>query len=107
MQELVMMIPTLLGSGREQTARRQARGPGDGDAYLGVLGGVVRRGPDRKRCSPRHRSACRQRHRAICPAARGGRPASLRRMIIAAALIEGVTLFALIICLLAVLRIGG
>jgi F-type H+-transporting ATPase subunit c len=106
MQELVMMIPTLLAQAGEQTAQAASGGLGTAMAYLGVLGGVVGAGLIVIGAARGIGQLAGNATEAIArqPEA-GGR--IFTTMIIAAALIEGVTLFALIICLLAVLRIGG
>lgn len=104
MQELAMMIPMLLAQTGEQ-----AQGGGElatAMAYLGVLGGVIGAGLIVIGAGKGIGQLAGSATEAIArqPEA-GGR--IFTTMIIAAALIEGVTLFALIICLLAVLRIGG
>lgn len=103
MQELVMMIPALLAQAADTTAQGSLE---TAMAYVGVLGGVVAAGLIVIGAGKGIGQLAASATEAIArqPEA-GGR--IFTTMIIAAALIEGVTLFALIICLLAVLRIGG
>lgn len=111
MQELVMMIPMLLAQAAEPAAQAAEVVQSGSDlaaamAYVGVLGGVIGAGLIVIGAGRGIGQLAGSATEAIArqPEA-GGR--IFTTMIIAAALIEGVTLFALIICLLAVLRIGG
>ena len=111
MQELVMMIPVLLAQAAETAGEAVADTTVHGSleaalAYLGVMGGVIGAGFVIMGAGNGIGRLAGSATEAIArqPEA-GGR--IFTTMIIAAALIEGMALFALIICLLAVLRIGG
>lgn len=107
MLELVMMVPVLLAQAGESAPEAVAAVSGMGllAKGLGVLGGVLGAGLI---VIGAGRGIGQLAGSAVEAIARqpeaGGR--IFTTMIIAAALIEGVTLFALIICLLAVIGIG-
>ena len=108
MLDLVMIVPVLLAQAAEAAPEAAAGASGWGllARGLGILGGVLGAGLIVIGAARGIGQLAGSAVEAIArqPEA-GGR--IFTTMIIAAALIEGVTLFALIICLLAVIAVGG